>query len=175
MGISIEPRKGRHTVDVSIMDALMLQQFHGFQVPLNKMVVLSTPLLKELSLSLSFGLRIHRSFVVDILKCLPMLLKLTIRRIDDVVGGEAIDALDHTFVGLSDIPCVRSSLQQFVIKNCRGGRTELDIIRFILLYASQLKQLRIELDKTCSSKTSLAVQTEVREVSLECQLIAGSS
>ncbi|CAN1332844.1 F-box/FBD/LRR-repeat protein At1g13570 [Linum perenne] len=116
-----------------------------------------------------------------VLACLimssPNLLKLTIRhdeddyyrRSDDSYGLQELLEESEDQVGV----CCLERLEEFNIKNSSGAQLELDLVRFVLAAAPELKRLSIKPKRDLSSGTMLRFLADVtlcKRISMEAEV-----
>ncbi|WVZ54701.1 hypothetical protein U9M48_005461, partial [Paspalum notatum var. saurae] len=117
---------------------------------------------KELRLGLNMSDRIQRDSLRKILDSVPLLSNLSILRMDSISPDERFEmALDSPFEDLDSALCITVNLRQFVLENCRGGAAEKDIIKYVLKYASKLKEFKALFFSTCSKKQIHQITSEI--------------
>jgi len=152
---------------------------------------------KELRLGLNMSDRIQRDSLRKILDSVPLLSNLSIlvlhyplrfffylvqhiddyfvQRMDCVSPDERFEmALDSPFEDLDCALCITVNLRQFVLENCRAGAAEKDIVKYVLKYASKLKEFKALFFSTCSKKQIRQMTSEIETFNIlseDCHVI----
>ncbi|CAN6330503.1 unnamed protein product [Urochloa humidicola] len=155
--LGVEPARGCTSVSIAVDGTPRLEKLNGLQLHRHDITINGTYYMakdvnylnsvEELILGLNMSNAEQRYQVLQILRCMPTLRHLTLRRMDRIAVGEGIDT---TFDGLRDITCAKSQLRYFKIADFKGGPTERDILCCIIKYATQLIEVHIECSEICT-------------------------
>ncbi|CAL4929178.1 unnamed protein product [Urochloa decumbens] len=177
------PMRFTPQVSVSINDTPALKSIRYLLLPYQDVTVNGIPIAKEtmaltsvqdMKIGLYLSNRTQRDRLRKILDSLPMLLDLSVLRMDAITPSERFEvAIDEPFDDIDKVVCVKMHLRRFSIEDFRGGPAEKHIIKCILSHAPHLLMLNAKCCATSSKEDTRQAVKEIRgyeQLSEGCQV-----